>query len=68
MNFDAKKHHIKIRSRYNNASLFNFLKKNNRHYTPIIKTNVTNTKTVININKYYSNVKNFENFKKDHYK
>ena len=68
MNFDAKKYYIKIRSRYNNAFFINFLKKSNRYYTFIIKTNVTNTKIIININKHYSNVKNFEDFKKNHYK
>ena len=68
INFDAKKHYIKVRSRYDNASLINLLKKNNRHYTFIIKTNVTNTKIIISINKHYPNIKNFENFKKDRHK
>ena len=66
MNFDAKKHYIKIYLRYNNVFFINFLKKNNRYYTFIIKTNII--KIVININKYYSNVKNFEGFKKDRHK
>ena len=68
MNFDAKKHYIKIRSRYNNAFFINLLKKNNRYYTSAIKINVTNTKIIININKHDSNVKNFKDFKKDRYK
>ena len=67
MNFDVKKHYIKVRSRYNNVFLINFLEKNNRHYISVIRINVINTKIVININKHYSNVKNFENFKEDHY-
>ena len=67
MNFNAKKHYIKIRSRYNNAFLFNLLKKN-RHYIFIIKINVINMRIVININKHYSKVKNFYNFKNDRYK
>ena len=68
MNFDAKKHYIKIRSRYNNASFINLLKKKNRYYIFIIETSVTNMKIIININKYYSNVKNFKSFKEDRYK
>ena len=67
MNFNAKKYYIKIRSRYNNASLINLLKKN-RHYIFITKINITSTRIVTNINKHYSNVKNFKSFKKDYYK
>ena len=65
MNFDAKKYHIKVRSRYDNVFLINFLKESNRHYTFITKINVT--RIVININKHYSNVNNFEGFKKNRY-
>ena len=32
MNFNAKKYYIKIRSRYNNAFLFNLLKKKSTLY------------------------------------
>ena len=67
MNFDTKKHYIKIHLRYNNVFFINLLKENNRHYTFIIKTNVTNMRIVININKHYSNVKNFESFKENYY-
>ena len=66
MDFDAKEHYMKVYSRYNNAFFINLLKKKNRYYTFIIKINVT--RIVININKYYSNVKNFKSFKKDRYK
>ena len=68
MNFDSKKHYIKVRSRYNNAFFINLLEKNNRYYIFIIKINVTNMKIVININKHYSNIKNFKDFKKDYHK
>ena len=68
MNFDAEKYYVKIRSRHNNVSFINLLKENNRYYTFVIKTDVTNTRIVININKHYSNVKNFKGFKKDRYK
>ena len=59
---------MKVRSRYNNVFFINLLKKSNRHYIFVIKINVTNIKIIININKHYSNVENFENFKKDRYK
>ena len=62
MNFNAKKYYIKVRLRYNNAFLNNFLKKNNRYYIFIIKINIM--KIVININKRYLNMKNFHDFKK----
>ena len=57
---------MKVRLRYNNVFLINLLKENNRHYIFIIKINVA--KIVININKHYLNMKNFENFKEDRYK
>ena len=68
MNFDAKKHYVKIYSHHDNAFLFNLLKKSNRHYISAIKINVTNMRIVININKHYLNVKNFEDYKKDYHK
>ena len=68
MNFDIKKHYMKVRSRYNNVFFINFSKKNNRHYIFVIEINVINTRIVININKHYSNIKNFKGFKKDRYK
>ena len=67
INFDAKKYHVKVRSRYNSAFLINLLKRNNRYYIFVIKINVINMKIVININKHYSNVENFEGFKEDRY-
>ena len=66
MNFDAEEYYVKIRLRYNNVSLINLLEKNNRHYTFVTKIDVI--KIVININKHYSNVENFEDFKKDRHK
>ena len=68
MNFDAKEYHIKVRLRYDNISLINLLGENNRHYTFVIEINVTNMGIVININKHYSNVENFEGFKEDRHK
>ena len=67
INFDVKEYYIKVRLHYNNVFFINLLKESNRHYTFIIKINVMNMRIVININKHYSNVKNFENFKEDRY-